>query len=176
MRLHQLKIDYHPEQDRLLMLISARDGVELRMWLTRRFVKLLWPLLVKLAEESNPRIRTQASPEARKALLGLAHEQAVARADFSKPYDASERERPLGDAPLLLVRMQTAEDRNGLPILALYPAQGQGVTLTLDSVLLHSICRLLQAAVKTSDWDMELRLPGIDESQESPEQAVRTLN
>jgi len=32
--------------------VRENDGVELRLWLTRRFVKLLWPLLVKLAEEA----------------------------------------------------------------------------------------------------------------------------
>jgi hypothetical protein len=49
------------------------------------------------------------------------------------------------------------------------------VTLTFDSVLLHSLCRLLQAAVKKSDWDMELKLPGSD-VQESGERPARTLN
>ncbi len=175
MRLHQLKIDYDPEQDRLIMLMSARDGVELRMALTRRFVKLLWPLLVKLAEDASPKIRAQANPDARKALLGLEHQQAVARADFSKPYDGAARARPLGDAPLLLARIQTGQDRNGQPVLALYPGQGQGVTLALDSVLVHSLCRLVQAAVKNSDWDMELRLPGAAPEDE-PRQASRTIN
>ena len=84
MRLHQLKVDYDAEQDRLLMLVATSEGVELRLALTRRFVKLLWPLLVKLAEEASPRIRTQANPEARKALLGLEHEHAVSKADFSQ--------------------------------------------------------------------------------------------
>ncbi len=69
-------------------------------------------------------------------------------------------ERPLGEAPLLLARIQTGHDRNGQPVVALHPAQGQGMTLTFDSVLLHSVCRLLQSAVKKSDWDMELKLPG----------------
>ena len=50
MKLHQLKIDFNAEQDRLLMLVSTDDGAEVRMWLTRRFVKLLWPLLAKRAE------------------------------------------------------------------------------------------------------------------------------
>jgi len=85
MRLHQLKVDYDAEQDRLLMLVATNEGMELRLSLTRRFVKLLWPLLVKLAEEASPRIRTQANPEARKALLGLEHEHAVSKADFSWP-------------------------------------------------------------------------------------------
>jgi hypothetical protein len=42
-------------------------------------------------------------------------------------------------------------------------------------VLLHSVCRLLQAAVKKSDWDMELKLPGTD-VQETAERPARTLN
>ena len=175
MKLHQLKIDFVAEQDRLLMLIAASEKVEVRMWLTRRFVKLLWPLLVKLAEEASPRIRTQPNPEARKALLGIEHEQAMSKADFSKPYDAGPSERPLGEAPLLLARIQTGHDRNGQPVVALHPAEGQGITLTFDSVLLHSVCRLLQSVVKKSDWDMELKLPGT-EPEASGERAVRTLN
>jgi hypothetical protein len=68
MRLHQIKIDYVSEQDRLLMQLATSDANEVRMWMTRRFVKVLWPLLIKLAEEASPRIRTQADPEARLAL------------------------------------------------------------------------------------------------------------
>ena len=104
----------------------------------------------------------------------LEHEHAVSKADFSKPYDAIGSARPLGEAPLLLARIQTGHDRSGQPVVALHPAEGQGITLTFDSVLLHSLCRLLQAAVKKSDWDMELKLPGT-EPQEGGER-VRTLN
>ena len=175
-KLHQLKVDYNAEQDRLLMLIAASDAVELRMWLTRRFVKLLWPLLVKLAEEASPRIRTQANPEARKALLGIEHQQAVQKADFSKAYEAKPRNMPLGEEPLLLGRIQTGHDRKGQPVLAMHPAEGQGVTLTLDAVLLHSVCRLLQAAVKKSGWDMELKLPGTDAAPAADERTGRTIN
>src|SRR3954466_80740 len=98
MRLHQLKVDYDAEQDRLLMQVATSEGVEVRLALTRRFVKLLWPLLVKLAEDASPPIRTPANPEARKALLGMEHENAVAKADFSKPYDAGNHATPLGAA------------------------------------------------------------------------------
>jgi hypothetical protein len=177
MRLHQLKIDFVAEQDRLLMMIAASEQVEVRMWLTRRFVKLLWPLLVKLAEEASPRIRTQTNPEARKALLGIEHEQAVSKADFSKPYEEQPRATPLGAEPLLLARIQTGHDPNGQPVLAMHPTEGQGVTLTLDGVLLHSVCRLLQAAVKKSDWDMDLKLPGAVPEEPVPDQRPRrTLN
>jgi hypothetical protein len=53
MKLHQLKVEYDAEQDRLIMLVATSEPVELRLALTRRFVKLLWPLLVKLAEEAS---------------------------------------------------------------------------------------------------------------------------
>src|SRR5260221_12920022 len=175
MKLHQLKVEYDAEQDRLIMLVATSELVELRLALTRRFVKLLWPLLVKFAEEASPRIRTQANPEARKALLGLEYEYAASNADFSKPYDAASHATPLGEKPVLLARIQTCHDRYGQPVVALHPSDGQGITLTFDSVLLHSVCRLLQAAVKKSDWDMELKLPGTD-AQESGERPARTLN
>src|SRR3954452_14982571 len=125
MRLHQLKVEYDAEQDRLTMLVATSEAMELRLSLTRRFVKLLWPLMVKLAEEASPRIRTQANPDARKALLGLEHEDAVSKADFSKPYDATSLATPLGEAPILLSRIQTGHDRNGQPIVALHPTTGQ---------------------------------------------------
>ena len=174
MKLRQLKIDFNPEGDRLLMQLSTSEGAEMRLWLTRRFVKLLWPLLVQLAEDASPRIKTQANPEARKALLSLEHEQAVARADFSKPYEAEAVTMPLGAEPLLLARIQTGRDPSGLPVLALHPPQGQGLTLSFDSVLLHSVCRLLQAAVKKTDWDIELKLPGSEPLAEG--EARRTIN
>ena len=146
MKLHQLKIDFNAEQDRLLMLVSTDDGAEVRMWITRRFVKLLWPLLVKLAEEASPRIKVQASPEARKALLGIEHQKAVQRADFSKPFQQAARSTPLGAEPLLLARIQTGNDPKGL-----------------------------QAAVSKSDWEIELKLPGAEpEPVDAPES--RTIN
>ena len=60
-------------------------------------------------------------------------------------------------------------------VILVHPAEGSGVTLTFDSVLLHSVCRLLQSAVKKSDWDIDLRLPEI-EARPVAERVPRTLN
>lgn len=174
MRLHQIKIDFRPEEDRLLLLASTSDGAELRLWLTRRFVKLLWPLLVKLAVDVSPRIREQANPEARKALLGMQHQEAVSKANFSKPYEAAPRATPLGDAPILLTRIQTGRDRQGHAVLALHPAEGQGVTFALDDVLLHALFRLIRAAAAKADWGLDLALPGGE--PQPAEGPARTVN
>jgi len=93
MNLEQIRIDFVAEQDRLVMRLASGDRSEILLWLTRRCVKLLWPLLVKMAE-SVPVIAQQPLPEARQALLGMERESALSKANFSKPYDAAGRWEP----------------------------------------------------------------------------------
>ena len=60
MRLHQLKIEFDAGQDRLLMRVSTASSEEALLWLTRRGVLRLWPLLVGVAE-AEPQIAARAS-------------------------------------------------------------------------------------------------------------------
>lgn len=175
MRLHQIKIDFSAEHDRLLMLVATSDGGVIRLWLTRRYVKLLWPLLMKMVEETSPRIKTQADPEAKKALMGFEHEQAVKQADFATPFQEEGRPGPLGDEPILLARIQTGRDAADLPVLSLHPGTGQGLNLTLNATLLHAICKLIVSAVNKAEWGLDMKLPGIEPGGES-EAAPRVLN
>jgi hypothetical protein len=172
MNLHQIKIDFSAEEDRLLLAISTapagdQSGQEMLLWLTRRGVKLLWPALIKLAG-SAPDIAVQNHPEARKAMLDMRHQAAVQKADFSKPYEQAERERPLGERPLLVTRMQYRALESGKYLLALLPQTGQGVNLTMDEKLLHSFCRLLQGAVAKAQWDIRLDLPRSADLPDAP--------
>jgi len=171
MKLHQLRLDYQAEHDRLLLRIATDDGKEMLLWLTRRCVKLLWALLVDMAQ-SSPRIALQSDPAARAALLGFEHEQALRGADFSRPYDEAARERPLGEKPLLVVRMTRTRLAEGGHLLSLAPKTGQQLDLTLDDRLLHSFCRLLQKVVGGADWDLQLVLP----HGAIPEPELRTIN
>src|SRR5688572_11693761 len=111
MKLHQIKLEHSALHDRLLMRISTDDGQEVLLWLTRRCVKLMWPALVKLAQ-SAPDMALQ-SAEAKSALLGMRHEDVVGKADFSKPYEAGQRMRPLGEEPILVARIQTKRHEAG---------------------------------------------------------------
>lgn len=158
MRLHQLKIEFVPEHDRLMMRLSTDNGAEVLLWLTRRCVKRLWPLLMNMAQ-ATPEIVVQPNPEARKALLGFQHEKAVRQADFSKPYEEAARERPLGASPLLVTRIQPRRDQQGRHVLGLLPGVGQGVHITLDENLLHGLVKLIQNAVARAEWDLELQVP-----------------
>ena len=158
MRLHQIRIDYHQEQDRLLLRISTDDGSELRFWLTRRFVKSLWPALMQMAETVGE-ARAQHDPAIRKAMLEFEHDKAMRQADFATPYKASPTNLPLGAEPLLVTRLRAQPDGSGNATLALHPTQGQGMDLAMDAMLLHSFTRLVQGAVAKTDWDIQLELP-----------------
>jgi len=158
MRLHQLKVEYRPEEDRLLMRLATDTGAEVLLWLTRRCIARLWPVLLGMAQ-AVPEVQLQHNPEARKALLGFQHEKAIRQANFSKPYEEAERERPLGAEPLLITRIQPRRDQQGRNVLGLLPAAGQGVHLTLDENLLHGLMKLLQNAVKKSEWSLDFALP-----------------
>ena len=174
MNLHQIKLDFVPEQDRLLMCIATSDGKELALWFTRRCVKLIWGLLVKMVEASPSIVLSGTSAEARAALLGMEHEKAVRESDFSKPYAAAALERPLGAEPILVARIQAGRDERGNHVMKLLPAEGQGVNLCLDDRLLHSFCKLMQDSVSKAEWDLKLVLPAAALVPEAA--AARTLN
>jgi hypothetical protein len=160
MRLHQIKLDFIPEQDRLLLRVSTDNQLEVRLWLTRRALRLLWPLLVQMVR-SSPEIMLQSNPEARDALVGMQHEQALSRANFAESFEESPRTMPLGAEPILVVHIQSSKDGEGNHVLGLLPQQGPGVHLTLDNTLLHSFCKLVQDAVAKSDWNLALELPAL---------------
>ena len=174
MRLHQLKLEYHAEHDRLLLRVSTDDGKEVLLWLTRRCVKLLWPALLQMVQAS-PQVAVQPDAEARAALLGFRHEQALSKADFKTPYEAAAREQPLGPEPILVGRIQWKRDESGNHVLTLLPLSGQGINLALDENLLHSFCKLVQNTVAKSDWDFSLNLPQ-SAAPAAEGQTPRTIN
>jgi len=176
MRLHQLKLDFDPEQDRLLLRVSTDNRLEVRLWLTRRVLRLLWPLLVQMARAA-PEVALQSNPQARDALVGMRHERALRRANFADAFEEVPREMPLGAEPVLVARIQANKDDNGNQVLGLLPQHGQGIHLTMDEILLHSFCKLVQSAVAKSDWDLVLELPSLQVQPETDGTALpKTVN
>ena len=176
MRLHQLKLDFIPEQDRLLLRVSTDNRLEVRLWLTRRALRLLWPLLLKMVR-SSPEVALQSNPQARDALVGMQHEKALSRANFAKSFEELPREMPLGAEPILVAHLQASKDGEGNQVLGLLPQQGQGIHLTLDNTLLHSLCKLLQNAVAKSGWDIALELPALQSAiGDADAAAPKTIN
>ena len=160
-KLHQFQMAFVAEQDRMLLRISTRDKAELRLWMTRRVVKLLWGALLKIIEDG-PEKNTPIEPHKREAILQFEHQSAVEQADFKTPFQEAADSYPLGEEGVLVANMQISRKPNSACSLKLSPKQGKGVTINLDDKLMHSFMEMLIDSSKRAEWDLELRLPASD--------------
>lgn len=173
MKIHQIHIRHDETEDRLLLRLSTTDNHEFRFWLTRRFVKRLWAMLVQMLEWDQA-VRQQSDPATRRTVLDIQHEGYAQQADYSKKFEETGRDLPLGETPALLAKAKGKKGQNGMQLLSLQPQKGQGIDMTLDTRLLHIFSRLLSQAVAKTDWDMSL---GLHPAQETPQGAApRRLN
>ena len=76
------------------------------MWLTRRLMVGLWPLLSKLLTEHLLKLESAgaslagANPELKKMLAEFRKEEFLQHADFDTPYQEGQQRQPLGNAAL----------------------------------------------------------------------------
>jgi hypothetical protein len=149
----QIQIKFVAVEDRLLLRVSSSDDLEFRFWMTRRFVKLIWPALGK-ALKATPRIQTQSSPAAKRELLAFEHQKAVIDSDFKTPYKETPKTLPLGNSPVLLAKMQMRRNDDGSTVMSLGPEEGAGIDLALDTGLLHSLAELISNGARVAEWDL----------------------
>jgi len=90
--LRQMNISFDPVEDRLLLRITAGEPGNLdeyRIWLTRRFVQIVWKVLDQ-AIASEPVTDPRVPQESAGALREFKQAAALAEADFATPFAAEE--------------------------------------------------------------------------------------
>lgn len=168
--LHQINVTISNEEDRLLLRVSTTAKHEYRLWLTRRFLRALWDLLVK-AVERHAGAHAQGDDEVRKALISFQHEAAVKGADFKTAYTAAEFDSPFGEKPVLVTGVQLKAGRGGNFEMTLQTIDDRSVSVRLDAKLLHSLCSILATAAKKAEWGLDLRIGAPLGPAKSPEGA-----
>lgn len=121
MNIHQLSVTYLPEQDRILVRINTTAGEEMRLWLTRRLMLGLWPLLSKAMTERLLRLEAAGSSldaaddQLKQMLTDFRKQEFLQHADFATPYRKTETapELPLGEEPLLVTDVDATPLPNG---------------------------------------------------------------
>ena len=103
MGIYQIQILHDETEDRLLLRLSTTDNCEFRFWLTRRFVKRLWAMLVQMLEWDQA-VRQQVDPATRRAVLDIQHEGYAQQANYAKKFEEVPRQLPLGETPALLAK------------------------------------------------------------------------
>ena len=173
MNLERITVEFHAEEDRLMLRVFFDKTAEIRFWLTRRLVKRVWPVLLQMAQ-ARPDIQLQPSPEAREALLGFQHEKALHEVQFSQATTEAGREHPLGNAPMVVSKVRARRNQKGQTVLSLLPREGTGVDLALGDTLLHGVLKLMQDTATKAEWGLALAVPALAHAAE--EETNRTVN
>ena len=170
MRIHQFSMIYSPLEDRIVFRLNTLEKEEFKFFLTRRYVKLLWPLLMKMLENDI----IQREPEHQHfagEMLNFEHENIISRSDFGRKYEESSEQFPLGTETILLARIQVKKGPQS-DILCLLPEKGKGIELGVNQTFLHTFCKLLKDTVKKADWDLGAEMW----MRESPPPSKRVLH
>jgi len=154
-QINQIQISFVPLEDRLLLRMNTADSSGFQFWVTRRYLKILWPVLLEMLQKDE-QITVQQSEVAKKEVLSFQHQEAAQKMDYSKDFESTAQQQPLGDEPVLLAKVSIKPNEEGGQTLCMHPDQGQGIELALNQTLLHSICKLLQDTVANAEWDIDL--------------------
>ena len=156
-KLRQLELAYNPLHDRLLLKLHMQDLTQFHMWLTRRFTRLLWPILQKLLL-SEEKSEVEQREENQRIEQAFHKEQAMraagAQAEAPKRFGTTISKQPFGTEPILLSRIEIKPAEGVLGILCLYPEQGPGFEIGIDSVITKSLCRLIVEVSQKAEWDL----------------------
>jgi hypothetical protein len=166
MNIHQLSVTYLPEQDRILARINTTAGEEMRLWLTRRLMVGLWPLLSKVMtghllrlEAAGSSLET-AGEELKSMLADFRKQEFLQSADFDTPYQENQASLPLGEEPLLVTDVDAAPLPNGRLRLSFNEgtqdkaavAEPRRFEMEMEPRLMQGLLHLLEQALTQSRW------------------------
>ena len=166
MNIHQLSVSYLPEQDRILARVNTTAGEEMRLWLTRRLMVGLWPLLSK--EMTGHLLRLEAAATSleaaddgmKKMLADFRRDEFLQNADFDTPYEENHPKLPLGEEPLLVTDVDASPLPTGRLRLSFNEnlagkaeeAQPRRFQMEMEPRLMQGLLHLLEQALSQSNW------------------------
>jgi hypothetical protein len=164
MKIHQLSVTYLAEQDRILVRINTSAAKEMRLWLTRRLMMGLWPLLSKLLTQHLLKLeaagRTLDSADAglRKMLADFRKEEFLKDADFETPYQEKEPVPAQGEEPLLVTDVDASPLPDGRLRLSFNEHRKESereprrFQVEMQPKLMQGLMHLLEQALVRAQW------------------------
>jgi hypothetical protein len=163
MKIHQLSVTYLAEQDRILVRVNTAAAEEMRLWLTRRLMLGLWPLLSKLLTKHLLKLESAgtsldtADEGLKKMLADFRKEEFLKNADFETPYKEDQAELPLGEEPLLVTDVDASPLPNGRLRLSFNERtpnadKPRSFQMEMEPKLMQGLMHLLEQALVRSQW------------------------
>lgn len=158
----QITMTFSAEEDRLLLRISTSEQSEYQLWLTRRFIKVLWAALMKVMEK-DAELKKDLVPEVRDALMAMEHQEAVQTANFDQTHDEDNRDLTSNTGPLLVTGGTITPVKKDLTRLTLNTENGMAINVALNKQLLHAFCHMTISTSFRAEWDLDLAVgdPGV---------------
>jgi len=153
--LSQITATYSVEQDRILLRIATSEQTEFRLWLTRRFVHVLWQALLSVIEKDES-LKSELTPEIKNAVLGMSHQEAVQNTDFSRSHDEGNVDITSNTGPLLVTGGTLHPAAPSITKLSMDTLNGQKISFDLDRKLLHALCHLLIETSTKAQWKLDM--------------------
>ena len=163
MKIHQLSVTYLAEQDRILVRVNTPAAEEMRLWLTRRLMLGLWPLLSRLLTRHLLKLEAAATSletadeSLKKMLTDFRKEEFLREADFETPYKQDQPQLPLGEEPLLVTTVDATPLPNGRLRLSFNErpakaAKPRSFQMEMEPKLMQGMMHLLEQALARSQW------------------------
>lgn len=170
-KLEQVNLGYDAKQDRLLLKVRNSDAQEYRLWMTRRYTGLLWEVIGRIIRETELSVELDAAVN-RDAVLQFEHEQALEKGDFATAYAETASSFPLGEEGKLGFKITYHKLEGKRVSLNLLPEDGPGISMGVDSPMLHNLCKLIADSTQAAGWSLELGMLG----ESSGSSGKRVLN
>ena len=148
MPVRQIQVANDSVQDRLILRIGTSANEEIRVFLTRRFLRDIWPHLCEmlvghLAAEPFSPAESEEEPNAEVS-------------NFELAFQEDNPTYPLGAKPLLATEAILEASGSGKASLTLREARERSFKLSLNAELLQALCAMLRAANEHAGWDLAL--------------------
>lgn len=153
--LHQLTMTFDPEQDRMLLRIGTAENTEYQLWLTRRFVKVLWGALMQTLDR-NPALGNDVLPDVRDAVKAMEHQEAVQSSDFSQTHTEKNVNLTSNTGPLLVTGGQVKAVNDENTMLNLKTSNGMGIQFGLNKKMMHALCHMMISSAQKAEWGLDL--------------------
>lgn len=145
MQLRQLQITNDGIQDRLILRVGTQANEEFRAYITRRFLREIWPhlsamLAGHLANSQAPALDTVIAETT----------------DYDRPFHDEGVSFPLGSSPLLISEATLEPCGEGSARLTLREGRERSINLDFNNELLQVFCTMLRAANQHAEWGLEL--------------------
>lgn len=175
MQLDQLQLSYLLDEDRLLLRLGFSgadenaqndDGKqEIKVFFTRLQLKQMWPVMMQAMASQVVLDRPEAAL-ASNDIVQMEFQNAVNTmtedGNFAKEFEETNRQWPMGEAPLLLDTIKFHLNANQPMCMQLLP-KGQGsIEIRIPPAIMHGFAKLLLDAEAHAGWGLELELPSSD--------------